>query len=102
MAPSSNPIQPGDLVMVVRSCCARFAAKCPIFVVASIDEEGKNGYGCVSCGQPLPLAAWATDGQDPGNVVPLPWLRKFKPLEEPEEITTIKEIERHVDLTSPR
>lgn len=81
-----GPIQMGDLVMFVRSCCLGFRDGASIFIVGSLRPSRASGT-CSSCGGSLPDEPYASDApQHPG--APISWLKKIPPLSELGDVET--------------
>lgn len=85
----SEPIKPGDLVRIVRSCCPRFVQGPAIFELRSIVNLGVTK--CMFCDAIIPEGAEGT-GEFHRIGVPMPWLRKVPPLEELEGEKTQEDI----------
>ena len=80
----SEPIKVGDLVMIVRVCCAKRDALGAIFSVAGIDSYRTGAWQCRHCmttGRDCRVKATAKYGD--GNMhAPLSWLKRIPPLSE--------------------
>lgn len=76
-----RPIQVGDLVQVVKSCCDRHT-RSPVFVVSKIFPAGDEE--CLFCDHKFKRVIEA--GDEEGWSYPLEWLKRIPPLEELEGV----------------
>ena len=81
----SERITVGDLVMVVRGHRCQFERLGGvIFVVQRIIDPNFGGYRCPACSQHSIAPHSQAAERCQGCCVPLPWLKKIRPLDEPE------------------
>lgn len=87
---SDRPIQVGDLVAVVKSCCPRVAMP-SVFKVGQIGTFGFK-VPCPFClseiDESIPIAQ--IDGEAKGR--PIAWLKRIPPLEELEGVKTADKV----------
>jgi hypothetical protein len=105
---NERPIQVGDLVQVVRSCCDRAPCYGDIFTVGAIRESFTQCSFCRSANRGL-HGGTRIEGNSGVGGVPLEWLKRFPPLEElegqrteeslrePKRFPTKEEFSRMVD-----
>lgn len=85
----SEPIKVGDLVIVTRSCCAKFVEGPTIYDVTAIREEPRAR--CSFCGGDVPGGPQGV-GYRHRIGVPLSWLKKVPPLDELEGVKDREEL----------
>jgi hypothetical protein len=79
---SDRPIQVGDLVAVVKTCCPRFLEGVWIFEVSKL-ATSTGRWVCMYCKAALPSGMNAMDSQDDEEGgVHISWLKRIPPLEQ--------------------
>lgn len=89
----SEPIKVGDLVQVVRSCCAKRVHP-TVFVVGKIIADDFHKWGqafCLDCGTLMPSVAFAHPRDDVKVAQPITWLKRIPPLSELGDVETKEE-----------
>lgn len=85
-----KPIDIGDLVMFVKSCCDGFRDGVSIFKVQHIKPSRPAGF-CTHCLTPLPMDRYAADDARYGGA-PVSWLKRIPPLGELGDVKRDEEI----------
>lgn len=92
---SDKPLEVGDLVKVVHSCCTPFVAGSPVFVISSFYQIPLGCTAqCIFCKRDITDNVMAWDGlasnERPGY--PISWLKRIPPLDESEDVLTDEEL----------
>lgn len=90
----NKPIEVGDLVQVVHTCCTAFVEGSPVFKVTSFYNLRDYVNRCRYCYTALPAEQYAKDGDGPGRPgYPLSWVKRIPPLHEPQAADTREPVE---------
>ena len=77
---TDRAIQPGDMVIVLRSCCAEDAVG-QVHTVDAIRDNGGNGR-CTDCGYQTTERVAIFNGRKSLWMRPLSWLKRIPPADE--------------------